>query len=213
MGLRMSKIVNKEILRLFPSLVFKGLIEDHEIIDRAAEQVDFLKLSKRGSLTRDKFSTEDNLHEMPQFAELAELILEETNQVLDFYAVDRESHYITNMWAHVTLNGHRHPTHIHPNSYLSGIIYLKTPINCGNTIFIDPRNGSTMIHPDFKEQNYFNMDTFIHSPKKGAMLIWNSWLPHMVDQSAVPIDEERVVVAFNIMIKGSVQRKTEQIVF
>ena len=181
----MSKIVKKEILRLFPSLVFKGLIDDHAVIDRASEQVNSLKKSKTGSLTREKFTTDDNLHELPQFAELTEIILEETRQA----------------------------THIHPNSYLSGIVYLKTPVNCGNTIFIDPRNGSTMIHPDFSEQNYFNMDSFIHSPEKGVMLIWNSWLPHTVDQSSVLTEEERVVIAFNIMIKGSVQRKSEQIVF
>ena len=159
----MSKIVKKEILRLFPSLVFKGLIDDHTVIDRASEQVNSLKKSKIGSLTREKFTTDDNLHELPQFAELTEIILEETRQVLDFYAVVRETHYITNMWAHSTANGHRH--------------------------------------------------SFIHSPEKGVMLIWNSWLPHSVDQSSVLTEEERVVIAFNIMIKGSVQRKSEQIVF
>ena len=209
----MSKIVKKEILRLFPSLVFKGSIDDHNIVDRAGEHVNSLKKSKIGSITRGKFTTDDNLHELPQFAELSKIILEETSQVLDFYAVVRGSHYITNMWAHSTTNGHRHATHIHPNSYLSGIVYLKTPVNCGNTIFIDPRNGSTMIHPDFSEQNYFNMDSFIHSPEKGVILIWNSWLPHTVDQSSVSTEEERVVLSFNIMIKGSVQRKSEQIVF
>jgi len=206
--LKMSKITNKELLRIFPTLIFKGIIEDTDLLDQIEQQIISLKNARRGSLTRDKFSTEDNIHLMPQFQPIVDLVMQESSEVLDFYAVKRDSHYITNMWSHV-----RHPVHIHPNSYLSGIVYIKTPNNCGNTVFMDPRAGSNIIHPEFHEQNYFNMNAFIHAPKRGAMLIWPSWLPHMVDQSVEEIDEERIVVAFNIMIKGAVQTKTESIVF
>lgn len=209
----MGELIDKEILRLFPSLIFKGRVADEAIIDHAIGEINLLMNQAPAQRAHDKFTTADNLQDLPQFHYLADLILKESNSVLDFFAVARDSHYITNMWAHVTKKGHRHAAHIHPNSYLSGIVYLQTPINCGNTIFLDPRCGATIIHPDFNEENYFNMNAFIHKPVKGSMLIWNSWLPHMVDQASETDVNHRIVIAFNIMIKGAVQRLSEQIVY
>lgn len=208
----MSEIKNKEILRLFPSLVFKAVVDDSQLLDQLIHKINYLSKTSTNTST-SKFTTADNLQEDHDFTAISNLILAESNEVLNFFAVSRDNHYISNMWAHVTKDGHRHAAHIHPNSYLSGILYLQTPEQCGNTIFLDPRAGSTMIHPDFTEENYFNMNAFIHKPKKGTLLIWNSWLPHMVDQASVKDSEHRIVLAFNIMLKASVTRSSEKIVY
>jgi uncharacterized protein (TIGR02466 family) len=204
---------NKEVLRIFPTLVFKGKVQDPSVIDQAVDTVLKMKEGGMGTYNQNKFSTHDNLQNYPTFQPLVELVMNETSSVLDFMAVQRDSHYITGMWSHVTGKGHRHPVHNHPNNYLSGLIYLRAPINCGNTIFIDPRNGSQMIKPDYTEANYFNMSTFIHRPETGVMLIWPSWLPHMVDYDSEENDEQRIVVSFNVMIKGSVNRISEKVVY
>jgi uncharacterized protein (TIGR02466 family) len=206
-------IENKEILRLFPSLVFKGKFQDLSMCDDILQLVDRFKNLKSGSITDYKFTTPDNLQELDEFEPLTNILLKETAAVLDFYNVKRDSHHITGMWVHSTKSSHRHIAHIHPNNYLSGLLYLQTPPNCGNTIFIDPRSGTNMIHPDFNEPNYFNQTTFVHKPEKGTLLIWNSWLPHMVDYASQPHEEDRIALAFNVMIKGEVTRSSERMLF
>lgn len=206
-------LVEKDIFRLFPSLVFKGKIEPDHIIDNALASVLKLKELNYGTSSQNKFSTNDNLQTMPEFQDLCKIVHTETGNVLDFFSIKRETHYITSMWSHITGNNHRHIAHIHPNNYLSGVIYLQTPENCGNTIFLDPREGSRMIHPDYEESNYFNMDSFIHQPKKGNMLIWQSWLPHMVDYDSAMADDPRVIISFNVMFKGPVERSSEKMYF
>jgi len=206
-------LVEKDMFRLFPSLIFKGKIDDDKIIDDSLNSVMKIKDMNYGTKTQNKFTTNDNLQTLPEFNKLCNIILIETGNVLDFFSVKRDDHYITSMWSHITGANHRHISHTHPNNYLSGVVYLQTPENCGNTIFLDPRAGSRMIHPDYDEPNYFNMDSFIHKPKKGNMLIWQSWLPHMVDYDSEPSTEQRVIISFNIMFKGSVQRSSEKMYF
>jgi hypothetical protein len=40
------------------------------------------------------------------------------------------------------------------------------------------------------------------------MLIWPSHVPHAVEQGTADESEERIVVAFNIMIRGRIQLST-----
>lgn len=204
---------NKEILRLFPSLVFKANVQDTAICDDALQLIAQMKNSKSGSMEKYKFTTPDDLQDHADFAGLVNMLLKETNDVLNFYNVKRDSHYITSMWAHSTKSAHRHIEHQHPNNYLSGLLYLQTPSNCGNTIFIDPRAGSNIIRPDFIEPNYFNQSTFVHKPVKGTLLIWNSWLPHMVDYASQDHEEDRIALSFNVMFKGEVTSPSERMLF
>jgi hypothetical protein len=44
-----------------------------------------------------------------------------------------------------------------------------------------------------------------HPDEKGRMLIWPSHVPHAVEQGTADESEERIVVAFNIMIRGRIQ--------
>jgi uncharacterized protein (TIGR02466 family) len=209
----MTIIQERDLLRLFPSIVFKGRITDDDLLSSTLSAVyRELTISARTD-HRHGQSTHDRLHETAGFQAISQVILEETARALDFYSIVRTEHYITGMWSHVTRSEHRHPAHVHPNSLLSGVIYLAAPENSGNLIFLDPRAGSSMIHPEYQEPNYFNLTNFIHQPKKGNMLIWSSWLPHCVDQATRPLDQDRVVLAFNVMIKGSVNRITERIIF
>ena len=112
----------KDIFRLFPSLVFKGRIESEAIVDRALESVLRLKDIGYGTRSQNKFSTNDNLQTLPEFQDLCQLIQHESGIILDFYSVKRETHYITSMWSHITGANHRHIAHTHPNNYLSGVI-------------------------------------------------------------------------------------------
>jgi uncharacterized protein (TIGR02466 family) len=148
--------------------------------------------------------TPDDLYTHPEMKELVDVVMQESAKVLDAYAVKRDSHYLTSMWANITHPNHRQHMHVHPNCLLSGLVYIKAPANCGPTMFASPRRLSKNLEPKFLARNDFNSDFFISPAEKGRMLIWPSHIPHAVEQGTADETEDRIVVPFNVMIRGFV---------
>jgi uncharacterized protein (TIGR02466 family) len=196
---------------LFPTAPFTGKLSDLGACDRVEKVLRDLQKKGQGvSVNFDAaaYMTPDNLRTLPEMQELVDLIMRESEQILEAYKIQRESHYITNMWANITHPNRRHHMHVHPNCLFSGIIYIKTPKNCGPTMFASPRQLTRMIEPNFTAKNEINSDVFVFSPEKGRMLIWPSYLPHAVEHGNADENEDRIVVAFNIMIRGLIERHT-----
>jgi uncharacterized protein (TIGR02466 family) len=143
--------------------------------------------------------------------DLVDVIMEESAIILDAMAVKRDSHYITNMWANIANPNRRHFMHMHPNCLLSGLIYIKTPPNCGSTAFASPRLLSKNLEPTYWRKNELNSDVFIVPAEKGRMVIWPSHIPHSVEQGTADETQERIVVAFNIMIRGLIDLPTARL--
>ena len=205
------QVLNRETLALFPSLLFTGKISDVTACDRAEVKLRELQKLGQGTVEERAFITQDNIQELPEMKELADVFMQESEQILNFYKIKRDSHYITNMWANITHPNHRHHLHIHPNCLLSGILYVRAPANCGPTVFGDPRPGAMMIEPSHSEMHIHNMTAFVVVPEKGRLLIWPSYLPHAVEQGRANVEEDRIVLAFNIMIRGKIDRPTARL--
>ena len=82
------------------------------------------------------------------------------------------------MWANMSKAANRHALHPHGNSYMSGVLYLSTPKDCGNIGFKDPRQGNEIIVPDYTEDSIFKNRTIEVEPKKGLLLMFPSYLIH-----------------------------------
>ena len=78
-------------------------------------------------------------------------------------------------------------------------------------MFQDPRIHSRMIEPAYTESNILNGAEFSAPPEKGRMLMWPSFLSHTVEYGTAPEHEDRIVVAFNIMIRGLIDRRTARL--
>ena len=65
-----------------------------------------------------------------------------------------------------------------------------------------------MIEPTYTESNSLNSSEFHIPPEKGLMMIWPSYLSHAVQYGTAKEDEDRIVIAFNIMIRGLIDRRT-----
>jgi uncharacterized protein (TIGR02466 family) len=205
------QLLNRETIALFPTMLFTGTISDLTVCDRAETRLRELQRLGQGTAEDRAFITHDNIQELPEMKELAELFLSESEQVLNFYKIKRDSHYITNMWGNITHPNHRHHLHIHPNCLLSGILYVRTPKDCGPTAFGDPRPGAAMLQPSHWEMNSHNMTAFVVVPEKGRLMIWPSYLPHAVENGRANVEEDRIVVAFNIMVRGTIERPTARL--
>ena len=201
----------KQMVMLFPTGLFTGMLPDITVCDRVEKKLREMQKAgegvKAGTYLRS-FMTEDDLHALPEFKELVDVILAESNDILNAYRVKRDSHYITGMWANITSPNRRHNTHVHQNCLFSGVVYIRTPPDCGRTVFYSPQHLTTALAPDLIEPNEFNAHTFGFPAEKGRMVIWQSHLPHAVDNGNANEDEDRIVVAFNIMIRGKIGMST-----
>jgi uncharacterized protein (TIGR02466 family) len=208
------QLVDKQMQMLFPTPMFVGKLSDVTACDRVETKLREMQKADQGlrhNFSDFAFLTPDNIHVLPEMKELVDLIIKESGEILDLYKIKRESHYITNMWANITHPNHRHHMHIHPNCLFSGIIYIKAPQNCGPTIFFDPRINARMIEPTYTENNVFNSATLVAPAEKGRMLMWPSYLWHAVEYGTAKEDEDRIVVAFNVMIRGLIDRRTARL--
>lgn len=201
----------RETFMLFPTGFFRGRVPDITLCDRIEKNLRAMQKAGEGFTAKSylrSFMTADNLQTRPEMKELVDLIMEESKLILDVYRMKRDSHYIVNMWANITSPNRRQNTHVHANCVFSGLVYIKTPKNCGSTMFFSPQHLSTAISPDFSEKTELNTQIFSFPAEKGLMLFWPSYLPHSVDNGNASEDEDRIVVAFNIMIRGRINAPT-----
>lgn len=155
---------NKELITLFPTPLFKGKLNDKSLCDDIARKLRDHRALKKGSFEAKNFISTDMLQDDPEFEELSNLVMRESEAVLNWYGVKRDSHYISNLWGNITNPNHRHPVHMHPNCLLSGLIYITTPENCGGTAFVDPRPAARMFEPNYHQMNEWNSGMFLNFP-------------------------------------------------
>jgi uncharacterized protein (TIGR02466 family) len=207
-----AELTAKQMFMLFPTPMFTGKLPDIGLCDRIEKKLRELQKSGKGMSSPEgavlAYMTPDNIQTLPEMKELVDVVMWESGNILDAYKIKRDSHYITNMWANIANPNRRHHMHIHPNCLLSGLVYIRTPKNCGSTMFASPRQLSKNLEPTYLGKNELNSDVFIMPAEKGRMLIWPSHVPHAVEQGAADEAEERIVVAFNIMIRGRIEAHT-----
>jgi uncharacterized protein (TIGR02466 family) len=210
-----KELTAKQMYMLFPTPMFTGKVSDIALCDRIEKKLQQLRSAGKGTFSPEgailAYMSPDDLQTLPEFKELVDVVMEESGIILDALAVKREAHYITNMWANIANPNRRHFMHMHPNCLLSGLIYIKTPKNCGSTVFASPRLLSKSLEPTYWRKNELNSDVFKMTAEKGRMLIWPSHIPHSVEQGTADETEERIVVAFNVMIRGLIDLPTARL--
>ncbi len=115
-------------------------------------------------------------------------------EICDFLEIN--SVKIANAW--INVNGYKdfNWPHIHPNSTLSGVYYVKTPENCGNITF---ENSALETSTDIERKNYtkYNSPSWWIPSETGLLYIFPSWIKHRVDPN-MNKDEERISISFNL---------------
>ena len=134
----------------------------------------------------------------PIFGDLKKLLdshVEQFSRDLDFNLEGR-SLQLEDVWINILAEGGNHSAHLHPNSVISGTIYISMPPATSAIKFEDPRHSMMMAAPsrilDAKEY----LKPFIYiNPLVGEILLWESWLRHEVPTNMSP--EERISISFN----------------
>ena len=142
-----------------------------------------------------------NMHELPQFKKLVEMLYECQRTVYQQEHYESEP-FLGNMWANINPPGGMNRAHQHPNSLWSGVYYIKASKNCGHLKIDDPRASASMCRPRQKEgkkPSRLYRETH-YEPIAGRCIMFPSWLIHCVDPNES--NDIRISVSFNFLQKG-----------
>ena len=113
--------------------------------------------------------------------------------------------YITQSWLNYTKSGQFHHKHTHPNSIISGVLYINADEK--NDAINFHKDKYNQIHLEVKENNYFNSNGFILPVKTNDLILFPSSLFHSVYYKTG--FNLRISLSFNIFVKGILGNKKE----
>ena len=100
---------------------------------------------------------------------------------------------ITQLWGNKNPKGSKHHEHVHPNSIISGVFYLRQDPKLPPIQFSKSNQHGIKLDP--KKYNTFNAETFLLPCVAGELILFPSNLRHSVPQNQG--EEERISLSFN----------------
>tara|TARA_R110002124_G_scaffold285693_1_gene464586 strand:- start:149 stop:769 length:621 start_codon:yes stop_codon:yes gene_type:complete len=111
--------------------------------------------------------------------------------------------YITQSWINYTDENQFHHKHSHPNSLVSGVLYLDADIDLDSIIFYRPKQYQTItIETKDDCYNVFNSSLWTYSVKTGDIVLFPSSVEHSVETKKGK--KTRMSLAFNVFVKGTI---------
>ena len=203
-----------KVARLFP--VPLGMVDLSEELDKKevrtlvefASDINNVKLNQNRNLnTIDSYILRNQ--------KLPTSKLNETlNKYLNAFAYnvmgyeDIAKFYITQSWLNVNPKGTSHHRHLHPNSIISGVLYLQSDDRCGNIIFhkeeYSARNSTIKLCKKKDENgiNEANNEWISINPAQYTLILFPSTLEHSVNVSDSL--QNRISLSFNTFVKGKI---------
>ncbi|AOO14450.1 hypothetical protein Sn230910_036 [Cyanophage S-RIM14] len=177
-----------------PLFEFSCIVDEQQDIIKELEKPEY-------QVSEDR---KDTLHQLPLFQNFSANVVTAVKNVWDKCGYIDIEPYVTAMWGNSIKDNGLH-AHAHSNSFFSGVWYpANVPVqddNGGCIKFMDPLASKYHIMPRLRGSNKLNSGEIVMRPKKGMMLIFPSWLEHMV----IPLtnsDKPRYSVSFNIWMTG-----------
>ena len=186
-----------EINSIFPTSVIMGDLH-REISKEELAVVEYHKTrvsTNIGNTTSlDKYILKTELPEIKTFIELG------IKSYVDNILIPKHplNFYITQSWLNYTSKGQFHHKHNHPNSILSGVFYFSADASRDKIILYNEKYKQITIPT--KQYNLYNSETWWFTVKTGSLVIFPSYLTHMVEQ--IVSDDTRVSLAFNVFANG-----------
>jgi|TARA_R100000149_G_C5825136_1_gene102874 uncharacterized protein (TIGR02466 family) len=105
---------------------------------------------------------------------------------------------LSNLW--ININGYKdsHMVHLHPNSILSGVFYIKTPKNSGSLSFHNPCEdfAEGIFKGNVSSYNTKNCSIWYFEPQENMLFLFPSFLKHSVGPN-MNKTEKRIALSFN----------------
>jgi len=128
-------------------------------------------------------------------------ILKAVNHYIDtiIQPITKVEPYVTQAWLNFTEPGQYHHKHEHPNSFISGVLYINAEENVDKITLYDSIGYQQLkLYP--KEHTWHNSSSWWFNVKTADIIVFPSSLTHMVEQTKS--GDTRVSLAFNTFLKG-----------
>ena len=204
--MKITDFKNAVALQYFPTLVWRQELPPSRaraVNGRLMEAINAILSPRPPQPAGVGWQTAQDLHLRPEFADLAKVMVEAGEAALRSIDAEHSGVTITGCWANINPPEARHRAHTHPNNYLSGVYYVKAPIGGNHITITDPRVQRTVMQPRFKKDSVLNASVINLEVADGVMILFPSWLQHDVRRNAS--QEERVTIAFNLMLNNYVE--------
>jgi uncharacterized protein (TIGR02466 family) len=147
----------------------------------------------------NSISINNRILDLPEFKSIHTFVKQSIDYYLEtiFSPATNVELYVTESWLNWTEQGQMHHAHSHPNSIISGVVYIDVQPNDSIT-FIN--NDPVVIQIISNSANIFNCRNISTSVKTGDIIMFPSTLHHMVEPSVNPTT--RISLAFNTFAKG-----------
>lgn len=171
------------------------------------QELIFIKSQENKTYLNEGNSTSNNhnILEHKSLKNLKKIIINSINiyskQVLNYENIE---FYITQSWLNYTKKSEYHHTHAHPNSIISGVLYINTYEE--DKIYFY-KHGYNQISPKIKNYNAYNSSSWWFPVKNGDIILFPSSTTHGVNRKEQ--DNVRISLAFNTFIKGTLGRDEE----
>lgn len=184
---------------IFPKAVLKDKISRPISVEETKIFESFEKRTSVGNST----TVNQYVLDSPELQDLKFLIEEKIKEY--FYTIydpkEEVEIHITQSWLSWSKPGEHHHKHYHPNSFLSGVLYLNADASTDKIIFFDRTQREIEITP--KEFNLWNSNSWYFLVESGDIVIFPSNLEHMVETVEESENRNvRISLAFNTFVKG-----------
>lgn len=206
-GIRYSTGMKKPtIVPLFSVPVYVSNVGDFEKPD--IKSLEYSTTIPTGGVYNFLSSVDKRVLDRPDFGHVRDIVAKEidvyTRQLL---AVSRSvEFYITDSWINIHTRGQFAGPHVHHNSLISGVLYLKAAETSGDLVFHRDALSLIPFPPaldlDLDAYNLYNCESWGHKPKTNDICLFPSVVMHSVDPSQS--DEERWCLAFNVFVRGNI---------
>ncbi|MEX2131041.1 MAG: putative 2OG-Fe(II) oxygenase [Pseudohongiellaceae bacterium] len=109
---------------------------------------------------------------------------------------------ITQSWLARTRQGESHHAHSHPNSVVSGVLYINLDKDDGINFYRNDEQNWYELMP--RENNYYNAHSIFVQTEVGSLVLFPSHIKHGVREVTAGI--ERLSLAFNTFFSGQMGR-------
>jgi uncharacterized protein (TIGR02466 family) len=190
-------MINFQLVNFCPTTIYSSKVELDEHIQSYIDNVEYEQYTGSSGYR----SVNLNILGEPELLNLSNQIKQHfdvyTSQVLRI----KDKFRFTTSWLSLHNPGDFSPNHYHHNAVFSGVVYLRTPNDCGEIVF-SHKSGNTnrSFKFDISEYCLENSDSWYFNPQEGDIFFFPSTLDHYTKRNLS--NEKRICVAFNFFPVG-----------
>lgn len=171
-------------------------------------ELDFIKNQTQRPNMGNTSSEDNYVLDKPELVDLKEFCLNSVNHYFQaVYCPDTAMKLrITQSWSNYTNGGQFHHRHAHPNSMVSGVLYIQSDPTKDRIYFY--KTGYQPLKVQVRDWNLFNSESWWFESKPAQLILFPSSLEHMVQNTQAEA-MTRISLSFNTFPVGVIGNNLE----